>query len=213
MKKLAPPSSNSERIEGVRVTRDDLDFLIELFRRDVGPPALSDEHFEFESLDEFVAQRGPRPKMLEVEAKAAEGPYRSISAKFEGSHVWLHGSRDTPFHEAKEFIRSRCPWTFKILTPWPWFFLASVSFGVIPAVVEAAKKKSGPVPEWYMYLLSVPIAMMAISFFYRRFDFGLNLVRSHEGGFWRRNSEKIGLILIGAVISAGISWLSKMLGQ
>lgn len=211
MKKLAPPSSNSEFIEGVRVSRDDLDFLIELFRRDVGSITLSDEHFEFDSLDEFITQRGLRPKNLKIEAEANEGRYRRIVAKFEGAHVWLHGSSGSPFHEAKDFLMSRCPWTYRALAPWPWLLVASISF--VPTMVEKAKKTQGSVPEWPAYLLLGALAMAAIGFAYRRFDFGPRLVHNHEGGFWKRNAEKIGLVLIGAVISAVVAWLSRFLGQ
>jgi hypothetical protein len=211
MKKLVPPSYNSKRIEGLRVDLDDLELLIEIFRRDVGSTTLSDDHFEFESLEEFIAQRGTRPKMLEVGAKAETDSFKGIGVKFEGSNAWLHGTNGTPFHEAKEFLNSRRPWTFRALDPFLWFMVSLLSLVVISVMAEIAKKEQGQIPDWPAYILFGAIGLSAIGFIYRRVDFGLRLVRSHERGFWARNAEKIGLILVGAVISTGITWLSKLL--
>ena len=211
MKSLEPPSSLSERIEGLRITRDDVDFLIELFRRDVAPPKLSDDHFEFDSLDEFIASKGYAPTKLEIESTTTDGPHRRISAKFEGDSVWLYGSRETPFHEAKEFLRTKRPWTYGALNPWPWLFGAMVLSSVFVTLAGQAEKKHEPISEWPLYFLGAALVMAVIGFLYRRFDFGLRLTRRHEGGFWKRNAEKIGLMLVGGVVGALMTWLSKVI--
>jgi hypothetical protein len=212
MKKLKSPQSLHEKIEGVRIARDDIDFIVELFSRDLTPPKISDDHFEFESLEEFIQHRGTKPVKLEIESVSTDTTYRSISAKFEGHSVWLYGSRNTPFHEAKEFLISKRPWSFKALTPWPWFYAALIAIGVMRSVAEAAKIKQEPYPEWPMYVLLISLGLITLGFLYRKFNFGLRLRRSYEGGFWTRNAEKIALTLVGTVVGAAVTWLTKAFG-
>jgi hypothetical protein len=211
MRKLAPPSSHWERIEGIHISRDDLEFLIELFRRDVGNPSLSDENFAFDSLDEVITQKGSRPKMLELESVDGEDRYRKISVRFEGSNAWLSGSSGTPFHEANAFIKSRCSWTFKALDPGLWFLFIVLLAAAHSLSIAVEQNKAIAHPKFFIYALFGPLVILVAGFFYRHFGFGLNLIRRHEDSFWRRNSEKVRLILIGAIISTVISWLGQKL--
>ena len=169
MRRLEPPSSHYDRIEGLRIGRHDVEFIIELFRRDVGLPKLSDDQFEFESLDEFIEHKGVTPTKLEVEATTTEGDHRRISAKFEGNSVSLSGSRDTPFHEARNFLRAKRPWKYHALNPWPWFFVAVVATGVLSVIAEIAEKKQEPIPTWPIYLVIVSLIQIAVGFLYRKF--------------------------------------------
>jgi hypothetical protein len=84
---------------------------------------------------------------------------------------------------------------------------------VFVAIAGSAVKKKEPIPEWPLYLLGISLTLMVGGFFYRKFDFGLRLTRSHEGGFWKRNAEKIALTLVGAAIGAVMTWLSKAFGR
>ena len=75
-----------------------------------------------------------------------------------------------------------------------------------------AKLTQKPFPAWAAYLFVFAIVLAASSLASRRFDFGLRLARNYEGGFWKRNAERIGLVLVGVVITEAIRWLAKILG-
>jgi hypothetical protein len=210
MKKLEPSSSHT-RIEGIRVNRDDIDFIVEIFRRDVGPPKFYDDHFEFESLNEFIEHRGTNPKKFEIESRSPDETYRNISVKFELNSAWLYGTRDTPFLETKELLKSKSSLSFSVLSPWLWAFILMLGSSALIFLGEMAKKKQETIPEWSLYLLGAPIALIALSIVHQRINFGVQLTRTHEGGFWRRNAEKIALTLVGAVIGSGVTLLSKFL--
>jgi hypothetical protein len=212
MKKLDPPFSNHESIKGLRLTRDDVEFILELFRRDVGSPKLSDEHFEYDSLDEFIERKGTRPSLLEIEARSEEDRFRSFSAKFEGNSVFLHGDSNTPFHEAKDYFCSKRPWGYSVLSPWIWGFTAMMFLNVLNALVQLAEKKQQPIPEWSVYLFGISLMLFLIGLLYRKFGLGLRLARGHEGGFWKRNAEKIVLMLLGSGITALITLFFKLIG-
>lgn len=203
----------SERVEGIQISRDDIDFLIELFHHDVGQPVISDDHFEFDSLDEFIENRGIKPALLRIESTMHEGGYRHISAEFEGNRVFLHASRNAPFHEVKEFLHSKQPWSYRVLNPWLLFMLLIICANVLNGIVNIAKINKQDFPEWTVYSLGILLAIALGGFIYRGFNFGLRLTRRHEGGFWKRNAEKIALTTIGAIIGAAVVWASNILGS
>jgi hypothetical protein len=83
---------------------------------------------------------------------------------------------------------------------------------VLNALVQLAEKKQQPIPEWSVYLFGISLMLFLIGLLYRKFGLGLRLARGHEGGFWKRNAEKIVLMLLGSGITALITLFFKLIG-
>ncbi len=211
MKKLPPPNSLYETIEGLRLTRNDVETIIHIFLRDFGSVKLSDNHFEFDSLEEFIKSNGVKPARLIIEAVDNNEFYRKIGATFEGNCVRLWGSQNTPFYEVKELLCSKSQWIFKLLDPWLWIVLLMI-FGMV--VLPFLNRILESMPDLVVHVtLGAPLILFGVALLYRRCLLGLRLVYSSEGGFFKRNAEKILLMFVGAVIGASVSWLFTFFGS
>jgi hypothetical protein len=207
MKKVQAPVHLSESIEGIRLFRDDIEHLIETFRQQSLEVTLSDKDYEYSSLQELIDTKGLRPSYLRFKVARNDISLRGAEVWIEKARAWLTCDGEEPFRalwfELRAFLSERIPWHYRALNPWIWGLVASL---LISADVQALADKNlgGKVPEWLHALVLGLIAIFLVALVHRRTNFGLILRRRHEGGFWKRNAERLLLLLLGAVLGAAV---------
>jgi hypothetical protein len=113
LKKQTPP-----KIPSVVLWREDLRGFDALVRSLVsGPVKLTDDNYEYDSIDEFFAKSGPEPRSLEFSARE---PYVSIKLARSNPSIYIGDSNDfeTIAYRIDEFLKAR-RLTFAWLYYWP----------------------------------------------------------------------------------------------
>ena len=92
-------------------------------------------------------------------------------------------------------------------------FLYVAVFG--EGLVVADKAHVAPAPWLGVLLLqltTIPLILAIGSYLYRRVELGTRLTRKHEGGFFKRNAERIIFLLLGTAVTTAVGFLLKLLG-
>jgi hypothetical protein len=210
MKKLPEPSSRHSTITGVRLTRDDLDLLIELVKDDDGV-FIADGNFAFDSVDELIEKRGTRLRRLKIGGVRDGHSYDSVTVEFDDHEAWLHGRTGKAYYEVRDFLQRKRAGLFGAMNPWLWGGATWVFLSIFGAAADSAKKQQQPIPEWPFSLSLLTAGLIFVSYAYRRYALGLTLTRAHQGGFWKRNSDNIWLLVLGAVLGIASTLVSQKL--
>lgn len=193
-------------IEGIRVTHDHLEELVQLFQRDVSSPRISDNSFEFESLDEFFSHRGSRPRKLEIESTSADSAAIYIRADFEDGHVSLRGTIDTPFQEAKDFLLALRPWSYRVFNPWIGVFATGILFPLVASMSEKPTDYNPQIIEIANVALYLSMGLLLGGTLYRKLAFGVTSARRRDGGIWSKHGDKIVGGVVGAIGTGLVQW-------
>lgn len=158
----------------------------------------------------MVDKCGTRLNKLKLHARDAK-TYQSIEVEIEGSnvYVWSSGSRSALFHGVKEFLLSKQLRSFRFFNPQRWIAWGAsiiLIISLLSALFQATQKKEGVPLHWYFCAYGVLLLLAFISYFYRRFDFGLNLTRRHDT-FWLRNQDKVIVSAISSVVSGLVGFV------
>lgn len=192
------------RFPPVALYRSDLEEIIRLATARGFKVRISDDRYEFESLDDLRENRGNRIKKLMLEATISESSYPSVDIEIDSDGITIRSPKDDKFvplwHEIKDAIQARLPWYARLMKPLIWLYLA------IPFLWVLSKRQE--VKEGFEltnYLLvsgaGLSIFLGLISLSYLRRSRGLRLQRQHEvQGFWERYGEKIILLVIGTAV-------------
>jgi len=209
------------RISQVRLYRDDIESIIEILRRDSFSVRFEDDNFEYESLDEIAAKRGTRLKKLVVYATRDKNKYTwdsirvTIESTRDGTDANVHATNSTPFYEIRDLLQSKQRRHYAFIRRWlllviciPLAFFAAFKLDPI-----ANYHNRAPFPKWPVYTLLFAIILPSLVYTALPHPTGLSLVRQHQGTFWKRNADKIWLVLITAIVGAAFGILSTLVTQ
>lgn len=215
MKKIPDSSSQLKFYEGIRLYRDDIELILSILSENEYAVQISDKEFQFESLDELINKRGIAPTYFEIAGSQKEGGYQSIGISFD-KKIYIHSYSNAQktskivFAGIRDICESRMSKIYKILNPWFYYFPAIIL--VWPAISLLVWGKENTLGDaWLPVLATVFLAAWIISGLYRYVRRQVILRRRHEGGFWKQNSDRIWLLILGAVIGIFIKFILELI--
>jgi len=196
---------------GVVLFREDLDAAVTLLSDKGYRVTISDSDHEFENLNEATRHLGQRPRSLSVDAREISGAYESVSINMRGDSIditWSTADRASSVgHSLRDMCVARRSRIYRLLSPSGWGFACMVAGISAPPIAGAPL----PIRAAEYIACAVLVALAAASFAYRLRFTSVRLIPRHNGGFWRRNSDKVWLVLLGAVLTEVITWLVGLL--
>jgi hypothetical protein len=207
--------SFSESISGVRIFRDDIDYIISRCQNKSISIVISDENNIFENLDELVNLKGNSPSKFELQGKIESVNYSYLRILFEPRRVYVLTSGSEQLcsfgYELKDYLIDKIPWHYKVLNPLIWF---AVTWIIIQFWVAIQPKDSKIITyQWLFWFGISALIIWLISLANRYLNFRINLSRKHDHGFIKRNSDNLILAIIsaivGAVLALLVSWLTN----
>ena len=213
MKKKPASIDDSKYFKGVRLFRDDIDVIMSTLEDKNYKFQVSDRDFEYTTLDELIENRGDRPSFFQISGEGKEKTFNSVNIYFEKERIRLHSfgqeSAKVLFSELRDIFETKYSRIYKWLNPWVYFsasFLISailwVTFGINPRAVDIPLLR---------VLVVIFTTAWAISGLYRYNTPQVVLSRRHEGGFWKRNADKIILLAMGAGLGILFNYLIVLL--
>jgi hypothetical protein len=208
VKKIQDTSSKSKLYHGCRFYRDDIDSILDLFQEKKYSVKITDKGYEYDNLDELIKKRGEEPYSFRIEGRDATVSRNIISIDFNKYHIWIHlssGSNDTS-KLIYENIRSICnstknPFIFEILSG------LIPMFAGIDTIFLYVNYKSKNVS---LSVVGIAFALLLIYLTFLLKRKPVILRKKYEGGFWKRNSDKIWIgtitATLGAIIGAVITY-------
>jgi hypothetical protein len=206
--------SYGEHLKPATLYRDDIEKIVEALREISPTIKLSSDEYHFADLKELCESKKDFFTHLEIES---ENPY--ISAGFHRNKIWLFIYQDTPqsrgtFEKIKRIInhRARLPlWVISILGT----LSAAISGGIclfwfLLRVFQ--NKWTSPTIIYGVFLIVCILWTwwMLYTLFYR-YSIIIPKYRIEAPGFWKRNSDKVILVIISAVIGSLLTLLIKNL--
>lgn len=184
--------------------RTDIDHIIEMASDRGLDVKISDEDYEYVSLDEVQEQRGNRVYKLNIVADKDNSIYKTLALLIEKDGVTLRCQKEDHlvplWHEIKELISKRSPWYARFMSPFGWAWAAIVWLWVGPKADELNTLPQSMALVWLGVLASFMLASI-YSAYYRRTNRGIYLQKQHEVlGFWERNFDKMLMLVIGTIL-------------
>ena len=215
MKRVDESEHLSVHLPRVRLYRGDVENIIDILKKAGLKITIGDAEFVYDSLDELKAEKGPAVGYLQLkgieEGSGVKGITLTLSNR-ENASLWLYG-RHTSFevcwHRLRDFLVSRRRWYYKVLNPWTAWILVLLAglFGVtlkklFPSLGDAA----------YIITYVSTLSYWLISLYWSRKYPVILLHRQHEHeSFWRRNGDKIVLVIVSAVVGSAVTLAVKWL--
>ncbi len=217
MRKKLQPTWLSEHLQGVFLFRDDVEAILDLMETRGLSVLLSDSDYEYDSLDELIKNRGLRPREIKITGTGGEKGYRRIQVSVDQNKVFLTADNEfeSVWYALKEMLRGRIPWLYKWTNPFWWFMSIFCFLSVVALLTEKASGGTNyiRVPVWIPIILAILIIVWLTSLLYRN-QVRLPLLRRRdEGGFWRRNAERIALMAIGTSLGLLLQVIYRLLSS
>ena len=212
--KSLEPKSQGDRIYGIKLFRDDLDAIMDKLKEKLKDLTISDKSYSYESLDELAHSKGSKPPLLSLSSYSQD--MGSVSLDFAKSYVFVYASpgpvAQSLWYELKAYLLAKVPWHYRVLNPWIWgtafFFTSSIGSAIIGRMPSGSQ-----LPTWTMWLLLILLLAWLLSLLNRRLAYGVRLVRRHEAGFLKRNSDQILVAIVssivGVLLTLAVQWLIK----
>lgn len=149
----------------------------------------------------MIEKRGVTPIYFEINGEMkSDGIYRlSVDLCFKKKEIELHshGGKESKvvFGELRDIFESKSTRLYKVLNPWIWYWLTAPAFIIYPSNYNRIPQ----LPLWLNALAILLFVTFILSALYRRFRHQVILRRKHEGGFFKRNADKIWLLIAGTV--------------
>lgn len=180
---------------GVRLFLDEMELIVDMMARGGVRLTISDRDHEYDSLDDLLKHRGPRPKDFNIQVFDEKLTSETIRLSFWDGGIFLISSDPPPpvYSQIKDLIE-RHNWNGK-----PLLFILTIPALIPPIALIGLIGLAGGVGA--LFLIGSILA------YYRLFHFGVFLRRRHEGGFFKRNVEDWGKAVVGAVLGSGITLL------
>ena len=210
MKKKPDRFASSARYRGLKLYRDDIDYIISIVNEYGYSIKISDSEFEFDSLEELCEKRGKTPANFEVEGSHEESNGASISISFDKDEIRLHSVNmglaegRAIEYKIREILDKKTSFLYKFMDPFLFALPSFIVIGALPTLLSKEGQDSIEVPDYLPYLVAFILISWLISIFYRKTFYSAILAQRHEGGFIKRNSDKLLLLVIGGFIGAFI---------
>jgi len=216
MKRVDESEHLSIHLSRVRLYRGDVENLIDIITSAGLNLTIGDSAFTYDTLDELKAEKGSEISQLQIKGTDPEGSgVKGISLTLSNrkdAYLSLYGRRpqlEACWYRLRDFLAARHRWHQKLMNPWiAWCFVALAGFfGGILKLTTSLRIESA-------YLLSFGIAIsywICTLCWARKYPVIL-LNRQHEHeSFWKRNGDKVILLVVGAVIGTVSTLLVKAL--
>ncbi len=204
MKKIPDSPGSSKDYEGIQLYRDDIELILLALQENEFDVEIKDEELEYDSLDELIEKRSITPNHFEINAglKAdRHGGFVKLSFKRKGVHLSSYGfgykEPQIVFARIRDILDAKSTRLYKILNPFIWFVLITPVFWIYPAKIYY--RELSQLALWSHILSILSLGIFISVALYRRLRHQVILKRKHEGGFLKRNADKIWLLVIGTV--------------
>lgn len=197
----------------LRIHRDDVEHIEDLLRAGGLTLTYKDDTYEYDTLDELIQRRGTTPKDFEIQANSGGKFGNNLTVYFYRDRIRVYalypenlGVIPSQITDVLRSLGSRGSWIFN---PGLWSFVFLLGWA----------------PSWLGYKFAVSgldsseqlrhLGFAGVVFGYAiQWGYcGIHLTRKHEGGFFKRNADKIWLLLIGTVIGSVVTHLFTVLGH
>lgn len=189
-------------VDPVQVRREDIDDILVIVQQLMPTVQIESQGYRFDSIEELVERRGIRPGRFSIKAEQSSHPYLLLEVEFRESDVILSVSDTDRFGAAVFTLRDRV----ERLRYHPGGWLSSTRWWLLATALVAV----GSLPRLHVYaripLLSASLAAYTASFAVVPISQklrGVRLEHRHRGGFFRRNSDSL-LLLIGGALFGGL---------
>jgi|GEM_PF-6395124 len=201
-------------IRGTQIFKEDIDYITLKCHQKSVTLKISDNDYVYENLEELIANKGKTPNKVELKGKLESIMFSSLDIVLEPRKVSLtaYGSDDlfSFAHELKAYLLNKVPVHYKLLNPQLWGIITWLLF-----MCWLYIRPNGGAQirnNYFLYAAVTFLCLWIISFANRRINFKVNLVRKHEHGFFKRNSDALILMVISAVfgslLTLFITWLT-----
>jgi hypothetical protein len=205
MKRVNESENLSINLTRVRLYRGDLDYLLDALRDAGLTTAISDSEFIYDDLDDLKKQRGSKIKNLKIEGTHDEGYRRErITLQFsncEDIRLYMYGRRsalEVGYFRVRDYLLKKKRWHQIATNPW----LAYIFFCFIPLGVLVLKNTTSlPLANSIFIAITFTCSWWLFCYVWTRTYPIILLDRTHEHeSFWKRNGDKIILLVIGALV-------------
>lgn len=194
--------------------REDIQSIVDLLRRTCKDVTIESGGFTFESLNELERERGQDLNSLKL---SGDAPYISVyfdrrPLEFLGTFLYASdgdASSLATFLQIHELLQKRRRFLSYILHP-SLAVVLSVVLLLVLLIVPAELVKTWLPSRLERVLILLPLFGAAVLSFLLRAGvfYRLTLKRAHEHrGFFRRKSDDIFLLVVGAIVGGVITWL------
>ncbi|MCG8094133.1 MAG: hypothetical protein JAZ17_11000 [Candidatus Thiodiazotropha endolucinida] len=195
--------------------RTDINQIVEMMSDRGLDVKISDEDYEYESLDEVQEQKGNRVYKLNIDADKDNSIYKSMYLLIEKDGITLQSHKDDHliplWYEIKELISKRTPWYARFMSPFGWASAAFVWLLFGPKADEISNLQQSMALAW-LVVLTLFLLVSFFSSYYRRTNRGIYLQKQHEVlGFWQRNGDKIFMLAIGTVLGVAGTAITNLI--
>ncbi|MBE5319927.1 hypothetical protein IM793_12215 [Pedobacter sp. MR2016-19] len=200
-------------IKGTQIFKEDIDYIILKCHQKSVSLKISDNDYVYENLEELIANKGKTPNKVELKGKLESTMFSSLDIILEPRKVSLtaYGSDDlfSFAHELKDYLLGKVPVHYRILNPQFW---GTLTWLLIMCWLYIQPTGNVQIRNnWFLYFAITFLCVWIISFANRRINFRVVLVRKHEHGFFKRNSDALILMVISAVFGALITFFLTLL--
>jgi len=202
-------------LKPVRLYLDDLEHIVQVLTGRGFEVKLADADYEYDTLEEIKQYRGTKINVLNIQGKK-DRSWHDISVGFAKNTISLFRNASDEntllvWHELKEFLKGKVYWHQRVLDTriWGVLLLLSPSFIFYPMLfgISAASMK-----QLLWVIFPAILLPLLISFLWSQLFPGLYVDRRFRVlNFWQRNSDKVLLLILGAVVGGFVKWLFDLL--
>ncbi len=194
----------------VKLTREDLDEILEIFRDNFKDVTIEDDKFIYDSLDELKQNHGNRVGYLVITGSSPYSVFvvnypKNKRAKVETANIesWSHG-----YHSIKSLLEQRQ----RFKSPYNFQF-ATIIFVLLFTLIMS-ETALGKLPLFIGLVLTLLLMVTVLVVGSIIYFGGLNFVtlqkRFELENFWTRNKDKIWLLILAAVVGILFNYLPKL---
>jgi hypothetical protein len=205
-KKASPIDRVRHRFPPIRLYRSDIEDIIQLAESRELSVKISNDDYEFEDLDDLKNNLGNKIKKLTISITDPSIILTNLILEIDTDNITLVSSKDdkliSVWHEIKDRLTEQVPWYAVFMKPFRWFFLFLMLFW-INSHLEQLPNDFKWISKLWLGIMVISLMLGLVSEVYISKNKGIYLQKEHEvEGFWDRNSEKIYMLVLGAMLGA-----------
>ncbi len=205
---LLPNSTFSANISGIKLYREDIEWIISTIQACKLEVALSDNARIYDNLDELIKYEGTKPTVLYIIGRNKDGISEakvSIEKEIASLFFIAQISEKVLGYQVRDYIKERATNRNRIFHPLVIMLICNILAGIMFFLEIYFKIKTVP-SAIYMLLILVPFVTILLPWPLIPI-YSIILERKHEAGYWRRNSDNLKNQFMGAIIGAIIGAL------
>lgn len=211
---LLANSTFSANISGIKLYREDIEWIITTIQSGKLEVTLSDNSRIYDNLDELIKYEGTKPTVLYIIGRNKDGISEakvSIEKEIASLFFIAQISEKVLGYQVRDYIKERATNRKRIFHPLVIIVLCNILAGIVYFLEIYFKIKMVPTAV-YTLLFIVPFVTIFLPWPLLPI-YSIILERKHEAGYWRRNSDNLKNQfmggIIGAIIGALLTYLLK----